>query len=459
LLVPAAATEKISELSKQFKKLMVSHMANIQRYFLAALVIASCAEPEEDELVMDDPIVEQFLDQLPNNFPIPNRFGSAASYGTTGQVELNNAFATPHGTNGRDCATCHAVESGWSINPIQIELMFFFSDGEHPIFNLLDANNPAADVSTPEARREAYSNLLRGLFRRGGAPRANAEYEIIAADDPNGYAALNRFVFFRRPLPTSNVHLITGLMWDDRLTVAGDTRPPRLGLFSQARGNITGGQQGMAPTDAIVNEIVDDELEIAHAQIKRHGMMLDSCGGRGGPEHLSTQPLVSGRWDLYDAWINLVPGSCGSPGTDRKRAQIARGQELFNEATNANGGRCRGCHNVVNNGTNINGTMFDIHVSDAQYRQPGAPLFTLRNRTTLEVIETTDPGKAFVTGLWSDMNRFKAPTLRGASARAPFFHNGMAETFRDVIEHYENELGFNFTRAQEDDLIAFLEAL
>src|SRR2546430_5790692 len=54
-----------------------------------------------------------------------------------------------------------------------------------PVFNKLDADNPNMDVSTPAARRAAYSMLLaRGVFRRGGAPKADAEWEIIAVDDP-----------------------------------------------------------------------------------------------------------------------------------------------------------------------------------------------------------------------------------------------------------------------------------
>jgi cytochrome c peroxidase len=56
------------------------------------------------------------------------------------------------------------------------------------------------------------------------------------------------------------------------------------------------------------------------------------------------------------------------------------------------------------------------------------PLYTLRNLHTGEVMRTTDPGRAMVTGRWKDIGRFKGPILRGLAARAPYFHNGFAAT-------------------------------
>ena len=44
-------------------------------------------------------------------------------------------------------------------------------------------------------------------------------------------------------------------------------------------------------------------------------------------------------------------------------------------------------------------------------------------------------------------------------ARAPYFHNGIAETLEDVVRHYETHLGFVFTDQQRADLVAFLKAL
>ena len=53
-------------------------------------------------------------------------------------------------------------------------------------------------------------------------------------------------------------------------------------------------------------------------------------------------------------------------------------------------------------------------------------VYTLKNRSTGEIRHTTDWGRAGTTGLWSDVDRFKTPNLRGLASRGPFFHNGIA---------------------------------
>jgi cytochrome c peroxidase len=61
--------------------------------------------------------------------------------------------------------------------------------------------------------------------------------------------------------------------------------------------------------------------------------------------------------------------------------------------------------------------------------------------------------------LWTDLGRFKTPTLRGLSARAPYFHNGIAASIEDTVRHYERLLNFVFTDQERQDLVAFLQAL
>ncbi|HEU4623789.1 MAG TPA: hypothetical protein VFS52_03440 [Steroidobacteraceae bacterium] len=398
------------------------------------------------------------LDQLPNNLPILDGAGTAATFSTAGAVALDGAFHVPQGSNGRSCGSCHLVQAGWSIRPVDVELKFLLTGGTDPIFNLLDANSPNADVSTVQARRASYSMLRKGLFRRGGAVPTDAEYEIIAVDDPLGSGGSTaRFTVFRRPLATANFHIAKNVGWHDQdANGSGDVHA---GLASQAAGNVTGGQQGPPAAGATIDEIVgyEEGLRFAQQSVFEVGS-LTSCGAQGGPENLSAQPPVRGRFTLFDAWIGLIPGSCGSKSADRKRAQIARGQELFN-ATNPGGRSCNGCHNAANNGSNVSGTLFDVGASRLEFRGAGMPLYTVRNKTTLETRQTTDPGRALKSGLWADLDRFKTPSLRGLSARAPYFHNGGAATLNDVVRHYETALGFVFTPQERADLVAFLEAL
>jgi cytochrome c peroxidase len=87
------------------------------------------------------------------------------------------------------------------------------------------------------------------------------------------------------------------------------------------------------------------------------------------------------------------------------------------------------------------------------------PLYTVRNKVTRDERQTTDPGRALRTGRWADLDKFKAPSLRGVVARPPYFHNGIAGTLTDVVRHYETALGFVYTPEEREDLVAFLEAL
>ena len=159
----------------------------------------------------------------------------------------------------------------------------------------------------------------------------------------------------------------------------------------------------------------DYELGLAFAQQFSFGAgLLTACGAKGGPENLSAQQSASGRFDLFDAWINLKPGSCGTKSVDRKRAQIARGQEIFNSVNAGNNRSCNGCHNAVNNGSNVDGRLFDIDASQAQFRKPGMPLYTMRNKATLEDARDDGPGsraaQRYAGTTWIE---FKTPSLRG----------------------------------------------
>jgi cytochrome c peroxidase len=386
---------------------------------------------------------------IPNNHPFPNPGGKAATFSTQGSVNLTGEYFQAQGTNGRSCASCHTPKEAWSINPGTLERLFDETGGTHPVFNLLDANNPNADVSTVEARRAAYSMLLsRGVFRRGGAPRPNSEWELIAAEDPHGFASLTRLVHWRRSMPTINFALGSATVnWDGGNSIGADQHA---GLVNQATRNVTGGQQGPPAPPEVIADIVAFEESLFTAQLIVPGVgRLNSGGARGGPEALSTMTKVEGRFDIFDAWAGH-----GNP----RRVQIARGQELFNN-TNAGGRSCNACHNSANNGTNINNLLFDIRTASAEARTPDLPLFTFRNRTTGEIRQLTDAGRGNITGLWNDLGRFKTPTLRALAARAPYFHNGIAATLEDVVRHYETHLGFIFTDQERADLVAFLNAL
>lgn len=386
---------------------------------------------------------------LPNNFPQIDPSGIATTFSTRGFVDLTGEYFRPQGTNGRSCATCHTPQNAWSINPDTIQARFALTNGTDPIFNPLDANNPEADLSTVEARRAAYSMMLtRGVFRRGGAPRAVREWDVVAVDDPHGFANVSRIVQWRRPMPTINFHLGSATVaWDGGNTIGTDQLA---GLTNQAVRNVTGAQEGQPAPAQVIADIVNFETTLSTAQaVSFAAGSLSAHRARGGAEELSGMIRAAGRFDLFDAWMDSPVPS---------RAQIARGQELFN-TPNAGGRTCNACHNSKNNGTNVDNVLFDIRTASAEARTPDLPLYTIVNRTTGEERQLTDTGRGNVTGLWSDLGRFKTPTLRALAARAPYFHNGIAATLEDVVRHYERRLGFVFTDQERADLVAFLEAL
>lgn len=397
--------------------------------------------------------------RIPNNFPFLNDAGAAATFSTAGFIDLDHPFhLAPQPSNGRACQSCHLPQAGWSIRPLDVELRFLFTGGHDPLFNALDADNPTPDLSTRKARYESFSMLRKGLFRRGGAVPEKAEYEIVAVDDPlKAGGDKTRFVFFRRPPATANFHIAQNIGWHDQFTNGSGDVPAGLSALGSAVW--VGALQAPTPSAATLEQLGSHQMSLSVAQQSIFGLgSLDSCGATGGPRNLSQQPPVNGRFTLFDAWIGLVPGTCSTKPADRKRAQIARGQELFN-AVNANGRSCRGCHNAQNNGSHVSGALFDVGTSRAQFRRAGMPLYTVRNKSTGYKRQTTDPGRALRTGLWADMDKFKVPTLRGLAARPPYFHNGIAPTLNDVVRHYEKALGFVFTPQERADLVAFLQAL
>jgi cytochrome c2 len=267
-------------------------------------------------------------------------------------------------------------------------------------------------------------------------------------EDPHGFANVNQLVQWRRSMPTINfVNGSATVNWDAGANVGKGQRAALVNLTNRL---ITGALQGEPATPEVVNDIVDFESSLLTAQLTVPGVgRLDADGARGGAEALSKMSKVEGEFDLFNAWANDA---------NPKRAQIARGQDVFN-SINVSHKSCNVCHNSANNGTNINNTLFDIRTASVEARTPDLPLYTFRNKATGETIQLTDAGMGNITGLWNDLGRFKTPTLRALAARAPYFHNGSAATLEDVVRHYEKNFGFIFTDEERADLVAFLNAL
>jgi cytochrome c peroxidase len=94
------------------------------------------------------------------------------------------------------------------------------------------------------------------------------------------------------------------------------------------------------------------------------------------------------------------------------------------------------------------GTSVNLGGLDISYRPK---IKACRNSDPSDCVITTDLGQA--------IGKLKGPILRGLSVRAPYFHNGSAQTLLDVVRFYEVRFGIPFTGEEEADLVAFLSAL
>ena len=425
----------------------------------------------------------------------PNASGVIGTVGI-GEADAANPFFQELGTNGRTCATCHLPAQGWSITPAELRDRFERTDGLDPIFRTNDGSNcAAADVSTIRARRRAFSLLLqKGLIRIALDAPGRAEFDIVEVDDPYRCASpLTAASMYRRPLPSANLKFLSAVMWDGRQSTPGQAI--RDGLIAQVVDAVTGHAQGVPPTPAQVQSVVNFELRLFATQVAdRSAGSLTEGDARSGPDPLTGVPFCIGINDPLDM-LPPMPGSCAGPsggldpfvftlfrgwtssGSSHRQA-IARGEAIFNtrpfvidNVPGLNGrpedpvrrpiisGTCTVCHDTPNAGNHSVPMALNIGVADASRRTADLPLYTLRRRATGEVVQTTDPGRAMVTGKWNDIAKFKGPVLRALAARPPYFHDGSAATLADVIEFYDTRFQARFTEQEKRDLIAFLLAL
>jgi mono/diheme cytochrome c family protein len=451
--------------------------------------------------------------------PVPNDEGASLTVSTTGTIDTNNPFFKPLG-NGRACVSCHQVSNGFSISPPNLLARFTSSNGTDPVFRVNDgATSPTAPVDTLDQKRVAYSMLLtKGLIRVGLPMPANAEFSLVKVDDPYKYASAKELSLFRRPLPSTNLKFASSVMWDGRETFTDATstncilnaRPAQcfasvdFDFLHQSNDAVRGHAEATQDLSAADQRaIVDFEKSLFTAQTtSKDAGDLTQGGALGGPAQLvktnfyfgindieagdyrTHAPFNRNVMNLFGAWRNLAnpaaPPRPGAPPPPRPsaqnlaRASIARGEQIFNNKpfniVGVNGfndtlrlplqrGTCASCHDTPGVGTQSVVRMFNTGVSAAVRRTPDMPLYTLRNNTTGEVIETTDPGSALLTGKWRDIGKVKVPSLRGIESRSPYFHDGSVDKIEDIVGFYDRRFRIGFTRQEVADLSAFLKAL
>ena len=399
------------------------------------------------------------------------------------------------------------------VSASHVELRFDLSFGLDPIFRTNDGSNcdHNIDVSTFQGRRSAYSLLrTRGLIRIPLGVPAGSDFEVVSVSNPYGCSETDVVSMYRRPLPTTNLKFLSTVMWDGResSTQTGTTpistaNYPQSLLDNLAHQSVDATlihAQAAAPgpTTAQQQAIVAFEMGLSTAQsFDFLAGDLTSQGAQGGPQAVSQQNFFIGINDpvgldptnpipfnfstnifnIFNAWQNArLP----------QRESIARGQTVFNTktftitgvaglngTTFSNGvtgptsivSTCGICHDSPNSGNHSVSAPLNIGVADP----PGGnnvldtsylPVMTICQLPSLTTcVTTTDPGRAMITGKFADVGKFKGPVLRGLAARAPYFHNGSAQSLQDIVTFYDSRFNIGFTPQEKADLIAFLNSL
>jgi cytochrome c peroxidase len=467
---------------------------------MPAWAIAAHAQALQVPVTGEALVPEAIPTTIPTDDIIKDPTGQLESFQLGGDTDTStNAFFQSLGTNGRSCFSCHEPQDGWTITPKDATAPFNSTKGTDPVFNPLDgATCPDDNVKTLGAKRAAYKLLLtRGLIRVFLPMPANPEFSITSVKDPYKcntnptYGLISPTTGFvsvyRRPLPASGlfspaskVPFESTIMWDGREAT----------FTSQAiDATLIHAQATATPTAAQLTEITSFEEGIFTAQsVDKKAGELTAAGAAGGAIALSAQPFIVNDlsvpsppfdddvFDLYTPWASIS----GNTAAERMQESIARGQALFNTLTlNITGvaglndvlgqktitGSCSTCHTTANVGNrSVDGTMeiaTDL-ANDPTINAAGLPLFTITCNSgpfAGTVYQTTDPGRALITGQCADIGKVKVPSLRGLAARAPYFHNGSANTLPEVITHYGHLFGIFFTAQQSKDLTNFLNTL
>ncbi len=435
----------------------------------------------------------------------PDAAGLVGTYQPSGRtVSHQNDFFSELGTNQRTCITCHQPQTGWTVSASDVQRRFMTAPiGFDPIFRKVDgANCPNMDASSLVAMQTAYSLLLgSGLIRVGlklpDAALNAAGFRIVKIDDPYGCSATDVvklpdgtdiYSFYRRPVPSTVLQRNVGgvpqpIMWDGR-------EPSLVSQFVDATHGHAQGDP-LNPFLAQAQSGVQFEAGLYTAQERVARVNLAASPASGGSQALSgslqagTPRAAAPDGNGGHKGFDLFPADWLSS-SDPLKASMARGQAVFNKDRTPFGCAAGPCHNVTDIGSNAAGVFFNTRVANA-----GGPTNPANNRVvagangpvlksctgpncapnlpTFHVVCNTpanspellvhDLGLAMISGKCSDLGKFKVPNLRGLSSRAPYFHDGSAQTLADVVNFYDARFNMHLTAQEKQDLLNFLEGI
>ncbi len=135
-------------------------------------------------------------------------------------------------------------------------------------------------------------------------------------------------------------------------------------------------------------------------------------------------------------------------------------------------GNCANCHEISwDHALFTDNRFYNIGIGFEQLKPLFPSLLTLKQGdTSLTPLQRSELGRFNVTGLITDMGKFKTPTLRNIALTAPYMHDGSLKTLREVVDYYDKGgeknrfldpaiFPLKLTEREKNDLVAFMRKL
>lgn len=430
-------------------------------------------------------------------------------------------FFEPLGPNGRACVTCHQPADAMSLSVDSARQQWDRTKGKDPLFAAYDGSN--CPTLPQHKRESHSLLLDRGLIRVerswpvksfNGQP-VKPDYTIEVVRDPNGCnsapnygPAAGKISVYRRPRPVANMKylLAVGFPFDPKQGYAlpldpDDGQPQSGNLMADNRaGNLRIQMEDAAMTHLQMlkqlsppqrAQILDFEMRIYTAmQVSKVGGPVDTAGAKAGPARLrDSQPGALGSigepvWSEFAPWENISSAEAAKLTPDQLafRKSVARGARVFREKTflitdtaginsrigfgNPVRNSCVFCHNMSQMGNDVAPGQVDLGTTTLPFADPwdDLPLFkvTCTGRPHPHygrVIYTYDPGFALTSGRCADVGKITLQSMRGLSARPPYFSNGLAKDLRGIVDYYERRYSIGYTEQEKQDLVNLMSVL
>ncbi|MEJ5975319.1 hypothetical protein WG901_01625 [Novosphingobium sp. PS1R-30] len=430
-------------------------------------------------------------------------------------------FFEPIGRNGRACVTCHQPADSMSLSAATARARWEETQGKDPLFAPFDGSNcptlPQAERSSHSLL------LDRGLIRVQrpwpakvwNGRKVVPDFKLETVRDPNGCnsgpsygPAAGNVSVYRRPRPIANMKylLAVGFPYDPKQGYALPRDPEtgvvlsgnlmadgRLGTLKQQMTEASDAHLQMLDklSDAQIGRIEGFIRSIyAAQQTSTKGGALDTLGAKGGPAKLrDSEPGALGSigepvWSEFAAWDKISPEDAKTltPAQLEFRRSVARGARVFRDKTflitdssginsrigfgNPVRNSCVFCHNMTQMGNDVAPGQVDLGTTTLPFADPmpDLPLFRVTCLKTPHphygrVFYTMDPGFALTTGRCADSGKITLQSMRGLSARAPYFSNGLAKDLRGVVDYYERRYNIGYTEQEKQDLVNLMSVL